>query len=229
MTFNIDEKRLRNGFTLIELLIVVAIISILSSIAVPNFLEAQTRAKVSRAKADMRTMANALETYRVDHNNYPYRRHPMWKDGYYAPRSETRAQETKPLTTPVSYISNLPMDIFETHVPPPNNIYNYFDPEQVNVLINKAHNLNPDHPTPELRRDAGARYWLLLSVGPDGYIGVNDAGNPGDYPDQPVAMGLDHTIYFEYDPTNGTIGPGNIYRMQGGLIFENVLTREYYD
>lgn len=58
------------GFTLIELLIVVAIIAILAAIAVPNFLEAQTRAKVSRAKNDMRSIATALESYFVDKNTF---------------------------------------------------------------------------------------------------------------------------------------------------------------
>lgn len=66
-------KRLvkRTGFTLIELLIVVAIIAILAAIAVPNFLEAQTRAKVSRGKMDMRAISTALESYKIDTNNYP--------------------------------------------------------------------------------------------------------------------------------------------------------------
>jgi len=62
---------LKKGFTLIELLIVVAIIAILAAIAIPNFLQAQTRAKVSRAEADMRSIATALESYYVDHNEYP--------------------------------------------------------------------------------------------------------------------------------------------------------------
>jgi prepilin-type N-terminal cleavage/methylation domain-containing protein len=59
------------GFTLIELLIVVAIIAILAAIAVPNFLEAQTRSKVTRVKADQRTLATALESYYIDNNTYP--------------------------------------------------------------------------------------------------------------------------------------------------------------
>ena len=62
---------MKKAFTLIELLIVVAIIAILAAIAVPNFLEAQTRAKISRTKSDMRTSATALEAYCVDNNGYP--------------------------------------------------------------------------------------------------------------------------------------------------------------
>ena len=62
----------QHGFTLIELLIVVAIIAILAAIAVPNFLEAQTRAKISRVRADHRTIATGLEVYKVDTNKYPW-------------------------------------------------------------------------------------------------------------------------------------------------------------
>jgi prepilin-type N-terminal cleavage/methylation domain-containing protein len=63
---------MRKGFTLIELLIVVAIIAILAAIAVPNFLEAQIRSKVSRVRSDQRSMATALASYYVDNNGYPF-------------------------------------------------------------------------------------------------------------------------------------------------------------
>ncbi len=59
------------GFTLIELLIVVAIIGIVAGIAIPRFLGARTVAKVTRAFADMRTIADGLEMYFIAENVYP--------------------------------------------------------------------------------------------------------------------------------------------------------------
>ena len=59
------------GFTLIELLIVVAIIGILASIAIPNLLNALDRGKQKRTMADLRSIATAVETYAVDMTFYP--------------------------------------------------------------------------------------------------------------------------------------------------------------
>jgi len=54
------------GFTLIELLIVIAIILILIAIALPNFLEAQVRARVSNAKGALRAMEFAMNAHLLD-------------------------------------------------------------------------------------------------------------------------------------------------------------------
>ncbi|MCC6130829.1 MAG: type II secretion system protein [Acidobacteria bacterium] len=59
------------GFTLIELLVVVAIIGLITAIAVVNFLNAIQRAKQRRTMADIRTVASALESYQMDYNSYP--------------------------------------------------------------------------------------------------------------------------------------------------------------
>lgn len=92
----------KNAFTLIELLIVVAIIGILAAIAVPNFLNAQIRAKVARTKGDLKALATAIDMYRLDNNQYPL-----------GSRGPDLSQDLRELTTPVSYISNVSMhDIF---------------------------------------------------------------------------------------------------------------------
>ncbi len=64
-------SRTRNAFTLIELLIVVAIIGILAAIAIPNFTNAQIRAKIAHSKSELRTYRSIQQQYLMDHNDIP--------------------------------------------------------------------------------------------------------------------------------------------------------------
>jgi prepilin-type N-terminal cleavage/methylation domain-containing protein len=70
MSVILKKFHLAKSFTLIELLIVIAIILILIAIALPNFLEAQIRAKVVRVKGEFRSIETALESFGPDlHDN----------------------------------------------------------------------------------------------------------------------------------------------------------------
>ncbi len=110
---NRSTGRFSKGFTLIELLIVVAIIGILAAIAIPNFLQAQTRAKVARAQSDLRTLSLGMELYYTDHLAYP----PEYLSGRstYAPLypdSIRSVYSQQHLTTPEAYISTVMYDVF---------------------------------------------------------------------------------------------------------------------
>ncbi len=64
-------RRGMKGFTLIELLIVIAIILILISIALPNFIEARLRAQVTKARGEIHSIRTAFEMYHNDWKIYP--------------------------------------------------------------------------------------------------------------------------------------------------------------
>lgn len=129
------------GFTLIELLIVVAIIGILAAIAVPNFLNAQLRAKIGRVQSEFATCKTAFEMYRLDTGG---RLPNAWADGgWYAAWSR--------FTTPVAYLSSVPIDVFQ--------------PKQRDLFVNG----HPYYEFVEADKDkdgAGKNY-ALASLGPD--------------------------------------------------------------
>jgi prepilin-type N-terminal cleavage/methylation domain-containing protein len=188
------------AFTLIELLIVVAVIAILAAIAVPNFIEAQARAQVSREMNDMRTIATGLESYMVDHGEYP-------------PHGEILNANTNPsdpifpatqaglatvefvsplLTTPIAYLSEYPQDPFLRRQPDEMmRAYGYIQSEQMrDIMISKN--------IPFLTEQAGKiidthGFWRLYAAGPDSVKGEGKQGIP-------------------YDPTNGTLSRGDIVR-----------------
>ncbi len=180
------------GFTLIELLVVVAIVAILAAIALPNSLEAQTRAKVARARADLRTAATALEAYAVDENRYPPDQPRPDLEGFFA-----AAQ----LTTPVAYLSSLAavIDPFRRDLD--------FVPADADEVY-RYWNLSERRTSPLMLPAAENGWlnygaWVVSSAGPD---------RVDNYP----TSGAHRFESLPYDPTNGTVSSGDILRSAKG-------------
>ena len=201
-------KRNNNGFTLIELLIVVAIIAILAAIAIPNFLAAQTRAKVADVKSSMRTCAIGLESYYVDQNVY------VPTDGVadWMPPGGNIWEQLYRLTTPIAYITKIPGDRFNyTNTGYARPFYYESDcPAADSYPGLQPHNwFGKSWPEDSNWGESGAKWsgqmaitkWLLFSTGPDLTASWNQV--PG-WP------------YRQYDPTNGTMSWGDIWKMGPG-------------
>ncbi len=233
-----------SGFTLIELLIVVAIIAILAAIAVPNFLEAQTRAKVSRAKADLRTLAVAAESYYVDNNAYPYTLSigtSIWMPAGGFPPNGLRCGG---MTSPIAYITTIPRDPFGHGI---NDDGTFSQRAPAPLYMEKAgfgFKTTSTVPSSAIQPPGGKTVNVPSdTAGSNSLLGTSNTSTPvadmwrtprrwvmyslgpdltPHVTDRPTPQGtiLSNSRYNlnnRYDPTNGTISTGNVLRFDDGM------------
>lgn len=205
------------GFTLIELLIVIAIILILIAIALPNFLEAQTRSKITRNSAEMRGLAMALESYRTDYPRYP-------PQSFYEPTQFSSWPTVTcnvcslfSLTTPIPYMTTVPQDLF---APTDGRLLNDSTDSIITPHpIDQAHGLsylywsqeslrfNGQTSTADAMKVNGINY-TLLGVGPDKDLDTINLSSSN------MGGARTNNVTWAYSPTNGTNSSGDVLRVQ---------------
>jgi len=216
-------RQANRGFTLIELLIVIAIILILIAIALPNFLEAQVRAKVTKVKGEIRTTAIALEAHQTDWRAYPWGAElNSLTFPAFPPAEPAELHVGTVLTSPVPYIQELPNDtfsnLFADGADQGRLVPFHYTEEQTNLRLGDPILLM--ELTEAVYGFPRSARFVVLSHGPDG-----DHDEFGEH-DHHLSQEDDHhdeeeheSVPASYAPTNGTKSSGDIYYFGPGIAF----------
>jgi general secretion pathway protein G len=76
------NRRTQSGFTLIELIIVMTIIAILATLAIPYFAAAVKHAREAVLREDLQTMRMAIDSYTMDKQKAPQSLDDLVQEGY---------------------------------------------------------------------------------------------------------------------------------------------------
>ena len=102
-------KASQRGFTLIEIMVVVVIIGVLGALVVPQFMSRPEQAKITAARTDIKSIAVALEMYRLDNHVYP-----SSQQGLEALVRRPAGRPPAPNWNPQGYLRTLPVDPWGT-------------------------------------------------------------------------------------------------------------------
>jgi general secretion pathway protein G len=104
------------GFTLVELMVVIVIIGLLATVVMINVLPSQDRAMIEKARADIATLEQAVDTYRLEMLSFP-----RMSDGLEALVSQPARLDRPERYRQGGYVRRLPLD-------PWGNPYHYVHP-----------------------------------------------------------------------------------------------------
>lgn len=214
----------KQGFTIIEIVICIALIGLLTAIAIPNHLRAKMSTDISTAKADLQTLKLGLESYKLDLGAYPWMS-PTASCNASGATGSISIPTLERLTTPISYLSSTApfYDPFEA-----DRAYEGPTLESVEIAVSdsqkdlfkhyfyNARNLVDTSTWGQSAPQDVDPYWYFLeSAGPDKHhhymwqimnqMTTDTAVNRAT---------LSKTIY---DPTNGAVSRGSIWEVGGDI------------
>jgi len=121
-------RRARSGFTLIELLIVMSIVALLLTLAVPRYFASLERSKETVLKSNLAAMRDALDKFYGDTGKYPEKLEILVEKKY------LRAVPTDPITE-----SNTTWVIVPPEQPEKGGVYDVHSGAQGNTLDGKPY------------------------------------------------------------------------------------------